>query len=281
MFAAGDARHPRVRPRGRGPVLPGRRGAFRCRICRVPRDDGNPGETTRLDYYPDDTSTPRHGDDTCVTRHTRTTTPPPRRHAAAPLAAGARSEPSIVERRDEAIRAERDAAPASIPAPAGGRCARPARGRVAAQTRGGTTKRCARRARRARARSAIPRMTSTRAGARFPRAFGNQNTRKLKTSRRLRRRRHRPPRASLPGRPRRARHASAHPGGAWRARPRTFGQAMRGDGHRRRSSRACCAGRAGRRRLETRVARVRETTRSTPHPTAVTAVKNRSSFCDR
>ena len=249
--------------------------------------------------------------DTATTRpvtraYTRTTTPPPRRGTPRRTARRWRFRSEAIHRRtprrSDPRRARRGARPRS-PAPAGWSL-RPARTRTCcrADTRGHyeTVRFTARARARLRARSAIPRTTSTRRrrGKVFRALSETENTRKRKrkTSRRLRRRRHRPPRASLPGRPRRARGMLQRTPAARVARP-TAGRSARLCARRRRSRRSAAKSPAralGSSRSPATCWKLGSRARPgvtnasgvtdafvTPHATAVTAVKNRSSFCDR
>ena len=235
--------------------------------------------------------------------YTRTTTPPPRRGTPRRTARRWRFRSEAVHRRtprrSDPRRARRGARPPS-PAPAGW-SSRPARTRTCcrADTRGHYWVRFTARARaRLRARSAIPRTTSTRRRRVF-RALKKKetkNTRKRKTSRRLRdfaTSRHRPPRASLPGRPRRARGMRPRTPAARVARP-TAGRSARLCARRRRSRRSAAKSPAralGSSRSPATYWKLRSRARLflgddafvTSHATAVTATKNqnRSSICDR
>ena len=301
-FAAGDASSPRASvPGDAARFSPGTAGGrFGAESAGSPGDDSaSPERTTRLDYYPDDiVPTPRHGDDTSGDEGVHPNDDPssPTWHAAphrSPLAfsfrgrlssnaATKRSAPSATRR------------PPSIPR-AGGMVVAPGphadvlpRRHAGALRNGafhGAGAGAPPRALRHPADDVDP------APARFPRAFGNQNTRKRKrkTSRRLRRRRHRPPRASLPGRPRRARGMLQRTPAARAARP-TAGRSARLCARRRRSRRSAAKSPAralGSSRSPATCWKLGSRARPgddafvTPHATAVTAVKSRSSFCDR
>ena len=275
-FAAGDASSPRASvPGDAARFSPGTAvGAFRCRIRRVPGDDWNPERTTRLDYYPDDiVPTPRHGDDTSGDEGVHPNDDPssPTWHAAphrSPLAFSFRghSSSNAATKRSAPSATRR---PPSIPR-AGGMVVAPGphadvlpRRHAGALRNGafhGAGAGAPPRALRRPADDVDP------APARFPRAE-TENTRRNEKQARPRRRRHPPPRASLPGRPRRARAASSAPRRRGGARPRDVqpGYARGGDdrGAGGGSGGARSASRARRRRVgNSGVARVRETTRS-------------------
>ena len=230
------------RPRGRGPGLPGTAGGrFDATNRRVPRGlVGTPERTTRLDYPPDDiVPTPRHGDDTSGDEGVHPNddrSSPGEARRAAPLAAGVFvPRPTIVERRDEAIRAERDAAPAlDPPRRRDGRRARPTRADVLPRRHAGAL----RNGRfTAEARGAPPRALRRPADDVDPaparevfRALLNRKHTKTKTKNKPgdARRGDSDHRASLPGRPRARARLPPRTPAARGARVRTFPNASRG-----------------------------------------------------
>ena len=306
-FAAGDASSPRASvPGDAARFSPGTAGGrFGARICRVPRGRfGIPGEDDAPGLLPDDiVPTPRHGDDTSGDEGVHPNDDPssPTWHAAphrSPLAFSFRghSSSNAATKRSAPSATRR---PPSIPAPAGWSL-RPARTRTCcrADTRGHyeTVRFTARARARLRARSAIRGRRRPGAGAfsarfRKPKTHENENEKQAgdfadgvtPTTARV----------SSWASPTRARHASAHPGGARGAPDRgTFSQAMReaetiaslgGEvaGARAGSSRspATCWKLGSRARPGVTNASGVTDAFVTPHATAVTAVKNRSSFC--
>lgn len=238
-FAAGDASSPRASvPGDAARFSPGTAGGrFGAESAGSPGDDSaSPERTTRLDYYPDDiVPTPRkkkHGDDTSGDEGVHPNDDPssPTWHAAphrSPLAFSfddetKRSAPSATRR------------PPSIPR-AGGMVVAPGphadvlpRRHAGALRNGafhGAGAGAPPRALRHPADDVDP------APARFPRAFGNRKHTKTKTKNKPATSPTATPttaRVSSWASPTRARHASAHPGGARGAPDRgTFSQAMR------------------------------------------------------
>ena len=243
-FAAGDASSPRASvPGDAARFSPGTAGGrFGAESAGSPGDDSaSPERTTRLDYYPDDiVPTPRHGDDTSGDEGVHPNDDPssPTWHAAphrSPLAFSfrGRSSSNAATKRSAPSATRR---PPSIPR-AGGMVVAPGphadvlpRRHAGALLNGafhGAGAGAPPRALRHPADDVDP------APARFPRAFEEtKNTRKRK-------RKNKPatsPTRDTDHRARlflgvpdaRARHASAHPGGARGAPDRgTFSQAMR------------------------------------------------------
>ena len=301
-FAAGDASSPRASvPGDAARFSPGTAGGrFGAESAGSPGDDSaSPERTTRLDYYPDDiVPTPRHGDDTSGDEGVHPNDDPssPTWHAAphrSPLAFSfrGRSSSNAATKRSAPSATRR---PPSIPR-AGGMVVAPGPHadvlprRHAGALLGafhGAGAGAPPRALRHPADDVDP------APARFPRAEKEGNQKHTKTKNKPATSptaRHRPPRASLPGRPRRARGMLQRTPAARVARP-TAG----------RSARLCARRRRSRRSAAKSPARELGSSRSpatywklgsrallgddafvTSHATAVTAMKNRSSICDR
>lgn len=241
-FAAGDASSPRASvPGDAARFSPGTAGGrFGAESAGSPGDDSaSPERTTRLDYYPDDiVPTPRHGDDTSGDEGVHPNDDPssPTWHAAphrSPLAFSFRghSSSNAATKRSAPSATRR---PPSIPR-AGGMVVAPGphadvlpRRHAGALRNGafhGAGAGAPPRALRHPADDVDP------APARFPRAFGNRKHTKTKTKNKPATSPTATPttaRVSSWASPTRARHASAHPGGARGAPDRgTFSQAMR------------------------------------------------------